>query len=586
MRADRAGHYNVRVTWTNDLSVEQFRANAAAVLPAPPAAVSASATEEVRFAHDERVERQFWKQLAQGHGAFYGADMLGSLFDADAAWNMARLDNLLQALPRVVGINEPYLYWGSWRAMFAWHVEDKDLFSINYLHFGEPKSWYGINPELADFFEGYCQSFFDVESRVCGEFLRHKFCMVDPAELSKHQIVVQRTTQRVGEFVVTFPRAYHAGFNHGFNCAEAVNFAFESWLDTGDAARVCTCNRDAVKVDVAFLRKVAGELPPRLPYATPARRYPMAEEPLSAEATAAIALKLAPASRSKMTPVPRGGGGAAGAAGAAAAAASAAIEQDVEVVDLSDVGADEARHDTIILESEDDGAAVVRAPASPKRAVARPRKPAVRAKRRIMSDSPPAKSKPSDADVVPPLDEQGEKNAALLRALALPLTFDCDEFVVTVVCLGQLTTLTSFQRATVIVPVGYVATCTFQCARAARKKCAYVCEVLIENNKPRFRVMPPCAPGRATTASTADGAWSKMHETIKHCAKRLDGDLRFGLALPAVRRMLQLLPGADALPLYEPIGAVDDEEVVRETETASTTSTATTATAQTPIVIS
>jgi hypothetical protein len=207
---------------TNDVPVAQFRASAAAVVPAPPAAVSAHASEETQFAHDECVERLFWKQLAQGHGAFYGADMLGSLFDADAAWNMARLDNLLQALPRVVGINEPYLYWGSWRAMFAWHVEDKDLFSINYLHFGEPKSWYGINPELADFFEGYCQSFFEMENLSCPEFLRHKFCMVDPAELNKHEIVVQRTTQRVGEFVVTFPRAYHAGFNHGFNCAEAV----------------------------------------------------------------------------------------------------------------------------------------------------------------------------------------------------------------------------------------------------------------------------------------------------------------------------------------------------------------------------
>lgn len=46
------------------------------------------------------------------------------------------------------------------------------------------------------------------------------------------------------------------GFNYGFNCAEAVNFALDSWLNYGMKAGTCKCVSDSVSINMAvFLER-------------------------------------------------------------------------------------------------------------------------------------------------------------------------------------------------------------------------------------------------------------------------------------------------------------------------------------------
>jgi histone demethylase JARID1 len=70
------------------------------------------------------------------------------------------------------------------------------------------------------------------------DLMHHLATTLNPSLLMKNGIPVVRTDQCAGEFVVTFPRAYHAGFNQGFNFAEAVNFSLADWVSlTADNVR-------------------------------------------------------------------------------------------------------------------------------------------------------------------------------------------------------------------------------------------------------------------------------------------------------------------------------------------------------------
>ncbi|KAL1908024.1 hypothetical protein Sste5344_006261 [Sporothrix stenoceras] len=211
----------------------------------------------------EELERTYWKTLTYAQ-PLYGADLPGTLFSEKTdLWNLNNLPNLLDVLgTKVPGVNTAYLYLGMWKATFAWHLEDVDLYSINYLHFGAPKQWYSISQGDARRFEAAMKNIWPADAKACDQFLRHKAFLISPSHLQQHyNIRVNKCVSYPGEFVVTYPYGYHSGYNLGYNCAEAVNFALESWLPMGKIAKKCECAQaqDSVWVDVYEIeRKLRG----------------------------------------------------------------------------------------------------------------------------------------------------------------------------------------------------------------------------------------------------------------------------------------------------------------------------------------
>lgn len=202
------------------------------------------------------AEIEFWKIIENPFNEVeveYGADIQtqvnGSgfpIYENDPlnpyskdAWNLNNipifpgsiLKNLRADIP---GLMIPWLYIGMVFSTFCWHAEDHFAYSINYHHWGETKTWYGIPSTDAEIFENVMRHELSELFKSSPDLLFHITTMISPKKLAENNIKVYGCNQRPGEFVITFPRAYHSGFNHGFNCAEAVNFALPDWLPYGE----------------------------------------------------------------------------------------------------------------------------------------------------------------------------------------------------------------------------------------------------------------------------------------------------------------------------------------------------------------
>jgi histone demethylase JARID1 len=219
------------------------------------------------------LEEEFWRivetdveSIRVEYGSDLDADVYGSGFasvpvgsvsaaagaspDSDSdedggvphAWDFGELiahpSNLLRVVGGdIPGLTRPWLYFGMMFSAFCWHVEDHYLGSINYMHAGAAKTWYGVPTHAADAFERAVRAIVPGIFKDAPDLLHRLVTLVPPAVLAGgHGVPVCQTVQRAGEFVVTWPRAYHAGFSHGWNVGEAVNFGTADWVPMGRAA--------------------------------------------------------------------------------------------------------------------------------------------------------------------------------------------------------------------------------------------------------------------------------------------------------------------------------------------------------------
>ncbi|KAG5000056.1 hypothetical protein JHK87_021128 [Glycine soja] len=193
----------------------------------------------------EEIEGEYWRIIEQPTDeveVYYGADLetgsLGSGFPKISSLTKNESDRYtlsgwnLNNFPRLSG--SALCFEGS--DISGVHVEDHHLYSLNYLHWGDPKVWYGIPgshaPGLEDAMRKHLPDLFEEQPNLLNELVTQ----LSPSVLKSEGVPVHRTVQHSGEFVVTFPRAYHCGFNCGFNCAEAVNVAPVDWLLHGQNA--------------------------------------------------------------------------------------------------------------------------------------------------------------------------------------------------------------------------------------------------------------------------------------------------------------------------------------------------------------
>nr|POF16960.1 lysine-specific demethylase [Quercus suber] len=159
----------------------------------------------------------------------------------ESGWNLNNISRLPGSFLsfeswETSGIVVPQLRIGMCFSSLHWKTEEHHLYLLRYMHLGAPRISYCIPRSYNVKFEAAVKKYFPdllVEQHELGNSLVKEVFI---SRIKSEGIPVYRCIQYPREFVLILPGAYHSGFDCGFNCVEAVNFAPLDWLPFGQNA--------------------------------------------------------------------------------------------------------------------------------------------------------------------------------------------------------------------------------------------------------------------------------------------------------------------------------------------------------------
>ncbi|CCF55758.1 hypothetical protein KAFR_0A03230 [Kazachstania africana CBS 2517] len=199
-------------------------------------------SDDVETPDIPKLENEFWSivnNIDNNKIVRYGADlqMRNTKVSSMHPMNLSNLPTCAESLfnnlstKNISGMTIPWLYVGSKFSTFCWHVEDQYTYSINYQYKGCSKVWYSIPEFYKEKFERQLRKRAPDLFVKQPDLMHQLISLISPYELE--QIPVFKAIQNPNEYIITFPKCYHSGFNTGFNLNEAVNFITEDWLKYG-----------------------------------------------------------------------------------------------------------------------------------------------------------------------------------------------------------------------------------------------------------------------------------------------------------------------------------------------------------------